>query len=315
MPSCPPNYDGANPCANDDPSLIREMGLPGAVGLPGSTPVFVVGTVFSGPAPSVTFTAVNPLLYRVDFIIPSTNIHDAQTWTATQTFADVIVDGTFTTNGGATIDVLTVTGIAAFNDLVTFGGAVTFSSSLTAVSGITANAITVSGTTTLNSTVLIPNIPQLGAAVAILGTVVVLPDGTLNYSPSSSGANTASNTSALSAVIPYNQAETAIAFTLPLVIPSGASAIMNLSAVLKFSVSGANPPSDVSYFFMSCRLDDPVTGTVLGTSNFTNFEASGTVLSLTTVPAGPHTLYFTISGASVGTSSIVLAGITAIANF
>lgn len=315
MNGCTPKYGEANPCAGIDPSQIREQGLPGAVGLPGQTPTFVVGTVLTGPAPSVTFTMVNSLLYRVDFIIPSTNIHQAQTWTATQTFADVVVDGTFTSNGGATFDLLTVVTGITLTGISTFNGAATFNSSITAVAGITTNAITVSGLTTLNGAVKIPNITQLTAGQPQQGNVVVAPDGTLYFVVSSSSSNTAFNATALANVIAFGAAESALAANLNFTVPAGPDALVNLAAQLTFIFSGSNPPADISQFILRARLDNAVTGTVVAANDFSNFEASCNTLGQFSAAAGSHVLYFTVQGLGYGSSSVLLQGITSRVTF
>lgn len=313
MSDCTPNFEGANPCANTDPSLIREMGLPGQKGLPGSTPVFVVGTVIAGPTPSVTFTAVNPLLYRVDFIIPSTNINTINNWTATQNFTDVTVAGTFTTTGGATIDVLEVTGAATFGGAVEFNGAVTYNSSAEFLAGFTANTGTITGDFSVDGTFTNDGISQLPAAMCIRGQVVANDCGQLFYI-NGQGPNSVVGATALAQSVAFNAAEAGIAFTLAFTVPFVAScgSAMNQNITVFGRVltnAGGALPADISKFIVQVRLDDLVTGTVIANGTFTNFEAGAQWFVNANVAPGAHTLYFTVQGLGVGTASIGLTEI------
>ncbi len=313
--TCAPDYGNSNPCFQADPALIREQGRPGSPGIPGGTPAFVVGTVATGPNPSVTYTMVNPLLYRVDYIIPSTNVNQPNTWTATQTFTDIIVSGNASVLGTTTLTVLDVSGTATFAGLTVFNGATTFNSSADFAAGITTTTLTASGLVTLNGIVKIPNIVQLPAATAIQGAVVVQPDGTLNFVVANTGANVVAGSSALAAVVAWNSAEVAIAFSQNFVVPAGPDARVSVVAQVTLQPNGANPPANLSGFIIRARLDDVVIGTVVTANGVTNFEASCNLLGDFTAPAGAHTVFYTIQGLGTGGSSINLTSISGTIKF
>lgn len=289
--------------------MIREQGPPGRAGTPGGVPVFQIGSTVSGPVPLVTITEVNPLLYTLDFVIPQIGTGLPNSWTAVQTFdlPPVFVTG-FTATGASTAVDLTISGTFTMNgpgffvgDSV-FNGDTTFNGLNHFVGDTDAVNLTVSGI------FKIPNITQLGAGVAQLGTVVIVPDGTLYYAVPS-GTNIVIGSMALATVVVFNAAEASF-FSSAFVIPAGPSAQVTLYAQLTIVFSGANPPVDVGQFYLRARLDDAVIGTVVSASAGTNFEATIQLSSSVLVPAGAHTMYFTMQGLAVGTSSIVMTGIT-----
>jgi hypothetical protein len=270
-----------------------------------------VGTVATGPNPSVTYTMVNPLLYRVDYIIPSTNVNQPNTWTATQTFTDIIVSGTISALGTTSLTILNVSGAATFAGLTVFNGATTFNSSADFAAGITTTTLTASGTVTLNGAVLIPNIVQLPAATAISGIVVVQPDGTLNFTPGNTGSNVVAGSSGLAQVVLDTSAEVAIAFSQNFTVPAGPDATVNVVAQLTSQVSGTNPPATVSGWIFRIRLDDVVVGTVVVANGITNFEGSVNLLGGFLAPAGAHTLFYTVQGlGGAGTNAINLTSVS-----
>lgn len=317
---CQPNYSDANPCQGEPPGLIREQGRPGAPGIPGGTPVFQVGTVLSGGTPSVTYTMINPLLYRVDYIIPGTATSQANTWTATQTFAGgVVVTGAFETTGGATLDSLHVTGTSTFDGASEFGGSAEFASSLTCLTTITTANLTASGTSTLNGPLINAGIAALPAAKAILGQVVADSCGQFYYI-NGQGPNSVVGATALAQSVPFDQAETAIAFTVAFTVPSvadcGSPANANVTIFGRVVTdAGGALPADISNFIVRIRLDNPTTGTVLAAPKFTNFELEGQWYVNANLAPGTHTLYFTVQGLAVGSASIGLTEIDCSVNF
>ncbi len=110
-------------CRCGELPAVREEGPPGPAGADGGTPAFQVGTVTSGPDPSVTLTQVTPLLYTIDFVLPSAPTSTPNTWSDTQTFTvEAIFNGGLTANGPVTVDDdLTVTQNASLNDVTVAG--------------------------------------------------------------------------------------------------------------------------------------------------------------------------------------------------
>ena len=317
---CQPNYSDANPCQNADPGLIREQGRPGAPGVPGGTPVFQVGSVLSGATPSVTYTMINPLLYRVDYIIPGTAVNQANTWTATQTFAGgVNVTGPLVASGGATLDSLNVSGLSTFDGGTLFNGAAEFASSLTCLTTITTANLAVTGTSTLAGPLINDGMAALPAGRAIRGIVVADSCGQIYYIQGR-GPNSVDGSSALSQSVPYDQAETAIAFTVAFTVPSVAdcgSPTSQLCTIYGRIVTDAGGalPTDVSTYVVRVRLDNPSTGTELANIAFTNFERTGLWNVGQVIPPGTHTLYFTVQGLGLGSSTIGLTEIDCSVNF
>lgn len=302
-----------NPCDCAETADIREQGPPGGRGLPGGIPVFQIGATVSGPVPSVTLTMVNPLLYTLDFIIPSVGTNLPNTWSATQTFSvqTIFSDG-FAASGSSTIVDLTVsgtlqaalsifTGLSTFNGNTVFNGTNDFQGDTTFVNA------------TVNGDFKMPNLAALGAGQAVLGTVVAKADGTFAFTVGA--ANSASGSTALAATIVFNASETAIAFNLPFVVPAGPDALCVVVAQMTVNYSGANPPADISNWYFRCRLDNPTIGAQLGINVVSNFEGSVNLNAQVTVPAGAHTLYFTIQGSGLGSSSLTLTNIEARVNF
>src|SRR5260221_14595569 len=118
-----------NPCDCAETAAIREQGPPGSRGLPGGTPVFTIGTVTEGTIPSVTIVQMNPLLYQINFVIPSAKLNTNNFWTGIQTFeAQAVFNAGLTAGGSSTMFDLTVThsfisqGTSLFVGLATFGG-------------------------------------------------------------------------------------------------------------------------------------------------------------------------------------------------
>jgi len=320
MNGCQPNFSDANPCQGQDPTLIREQGRPGAPGVPGGTPIFQVGTVLSGATPAVTYTMINPLLYRVDYIIPGTATNQANTWTATQTFSGAaIFQGALTTTGGATIDTLHVTGDSVFDGATTFGGAVICQSSFECLTGITTDTLAVTTSATVGGAFTNSGAIPLPAGKAVRGIAVLDSCGRLYYI-NGIGPNSAAAGSLLSQSVTYNQSETAISFTLPFTVPntadcgSPASAVVNIFGRL-VNNSGGALPSDISAFITRVRLDDPATGTICAQAQFTNFQREVAWNTNVTIPPGAHTMYFTIQGQGDGSSSITLTEIDCSINF
>lgn len=307
MSSCNSNPCApVNPCECAETADIREQGPPGSRGLPGGIPVFQIGTTVSGPVPMVTITQVNPLLYTLDFVIPSVGTDLPNTWLATQTFAvpAVFSDG-FSALGTSTFVNLTVSGdfqaaASIFTGLSTFNGNTVFNGTNDFQGDTTFLNTTIAGTFKLTSLIALP------ANTAILGELVVLADGTIRFSPTTTSANIISGFTALAAVIPFNQSETAIAFNQPFVIPAGGPSSVRIDAILGALPSGANPPADLSQYLLNARLDDAVTGTVVASAIFSNYEAEALLVGNFLVAAGAHTMYYTIQGIGLGSSSVAL---------
>ncbi len=302
-----------NPCDCVEPAAIREQGPPGRAGTPGGVPVFQIGTVVSGPVPIVTITQVNPLLYTLDFVIPSVGTNLPNTWTAVQTFdlPPVFVTG-FTATGSstavdfATSGTFTMNGPGVFVGDSVFNGDTTFNGLNHFVGDTDAVNLTVTGDVKLTGVVVLP------AATAIQGNVVIGVDGKLYFVVGSS--NIASGSTALAATIVFNAAETAIAFNLPFTIPAGPDAVCGI--VMQMTTKpNVNPPTDWSDFLVRCRLDNAVLGTVVGATGVTVFEGTAQINAVATIPAGSHTLFFTIQGTGDGTNSIDLTSITARISF
>ena len=323
---CAPDFGDQNPCRDQDASLFREMGLPGPPGAPGTTPAFVIGSVTEGAVPSVTLTKVNPLLYRMDFIIPQTGVNQTNTWTATQTYnATSNFNELATFTGGITTNTLTVSGPAIFNGASTFGGAVTFESSATFLGGITTNTLTTTGDVNVGGQLITTGditdsaIAQLGAGIAIRGTVVADSCGKLFYI-NGTGPNSNAVSSALALTIAYNAAEGSVGVTLPFTVPNLAPCGTAMNANVNLfgritSAAGGALPTDISAFLMLVRLDNSSSGTILASASITNFEKQALWNVNASIAPGPHTLYFTVQGLGVGTSSITLAEIDASINF
>ncbi len=302
-----------NPCDCVEPAAIREQGPPGPGGAPGGIPVFQIGVVISGPVPSVTVIQVNPLLYTLNFVIPSANTSFPNTWIDVQTFsATAVFTNGFTATGSSTIadltvQTLTVSGTGTYVGLQTFNGDATFNGINTFVGATTMTDLTVNGI------LKIPNIVALPAATAILGRVVVGTDGRL-YFIVGTGANVASGSTALAATIPFNQVETAIGFNLPFTIPAGPDA--SIEIVMQMTVQPTvNPPASYSNFLVQVRLDNATLGTVVAATGVSVYESTAQLNGRATVPAGAHTLFFTITGLGSGSSSIALTSISARVTF
>jgi hypothetical protein len=293
--------------------MIREQGPPGAGGAPGGIPVFQIGVVISGPVPSVTVVQVNPLLYTLNFVIPSANTSFANTWIEVQTFqSKAVFNAGFTAIGSSTIEdltvqTLTVAGAGTFVGLQTFNGNTIFNGANNFVGAVT------TGDLTGNGIIKFPNLVVLPAATAINGTVVMGTDGRL-YFVVGSGSNVASGSTGLAANIPFNQAETAIGFNLPFTIPAGPDAAVEIVMQMTLQPT-VNPPPNYSSFLINVRLDNAALGTVIAATGVSNYETTAQLNGRATIPAGSHTLFFTITGLGLGTSTITLTSIAARVTF
>jgi hypothetical protein len=161
--------------------------------------------------------------------------------------------------------------------------------------------------------------PALAANVCYRGYVVVDSCGRLRYVNGFSPNSAASGT-ALSQTVVFNAAETAIAFNLPLTVPSvpdcGAAMAVNATIFGRLvTAAGGALPADISTFVIRVRLDNAVTGFTLAGPSITNFESQGEWYVNAQLTPGPHTLFFTISGNGVGSSSIDLIFIECAVNF
>ncbi len=302
-----------NPCDCVEPAAIREQGPPGPGGAPGGIPVFQIGVVVVGPVPQVTILEVNPLLYTLNFVIPSANTTFPNTWTDVQTFnAKAVFNNGFTATGSSTIadltvQTLTVAASGIYVGLQTFNGNTIFNGTNNFVGATTMADLDVNGI------FRIPNIVVLPAATAIQGRVVVGTDGRL-YFIVGTGSNVASGSTALAATIPFNQVETAIGFNLPFTIPAGPDTAIEIVMQMTLQPT-VNPPTTYSNFRIQVRLDNATLGTVVAATGVSNYESTAQLNGVATVPAGAHTLFFTITGLGTGTSSIALTSISARVTF
>lgn len=316
---CAPDFGDSNPCRGTDPALIREMGKPGTPGVPGGTPTFEVGSVVNGATPSVTYTMVNPLLYRVDYVIPSAGTETANTWALEQTFLGGIATVGITDTGTSNLTILNVSGASTFAGISTFGGAAIFNSSATFNGGLTAfgssamQSLLVTGPLSNNGMIGLP------ASVCIKGQVVVDTCGTFYYI-NAQGPNSTAGANSLSQTVTFNNTETGIALTVPFTIPftPACGTAMNQNVQIfgrLLTNAGGAIPADVSRFIVRVRLDNASTGAVLANDEFTNFEAAANWLVNANLAPGGHTLYFTIQGLGLGSSSIGLTEIDCSVNF
>jgi hypothetical protein len=302
-----------NPCDCVEPAAIREQGPPGPGGAPGGIPVFQIGVVIAGAVPAVTIVQVNPLLYTLNFVIPSANLTTPNTWTEIQTFqGKAVFNNGFTATGDSNIQTLTVgnltvAGNGTYVGLQTFNGGAVFNGPAEFNGGADIDQLRVSGT------IQNAGITQLPANTPILGTVAVDNCGNFFYQ-GTLGPNSTAGSSALAMNVPFNQAETAIPFSLPFVVPNlPACGVAQPAAVIirgdVVTNAGGAIPVDISSFRVFVRLDNAVTGTILAQRIFTNFEAGGAWITNALIPPGAHTLFFTIAGLSVGSSTITLIAI------
>lgn len=318
--NCPPDYGNSNPCDGAQPSLIREKGRPGSPGVPGGTPVFQVGTVVNGGSPSVTYTMVNPLLYRVDYVLPSAGLADLNEWTALQTFLAGIATVGITDTGTATLNILVVGGAAEFNGATEFNGAVTFNSSATFAAGLTAEGQSVMQDLAVNGVFIVPGPQSLAAGEVYMGYAVLDSCGRLKIT-NGVGPNIENGGNNFTQVVAFDAPETAIALTLPFTVPSVAecgvapNSVISVYGQLQASVAGAIP-TDISDFTYRIRLDNAVTGQVLYASVINNFQSGQNFnfVAANTAP-GAHTLYFTIQGLAGGSSSITLTALECTVTF
>jgi hypothetical protein len=301
-----------NPCDCAETADIREQGPPGARGLAGGIPIFQIGTVVSGSVPQVQLIQVNPLLYTMNFVVPSAGTNLPNSWTGIQTFTQqaVFQQGFSAVGATSTIFSLNVTNDFTSTGTSLFVGGAIFNGAVVFNGAVTADTIDTTGDATFNADVLIPNIPALAANVCYLGYVVVDNCGRLRfvngYSP-----NSASNSNAISQTVTFNQAETQIAMTLPFTVPNVPACGVAMSANTTIfgrvvTGTGGALPADISAFVIRVRLDDPVVGTTLAGPSITNFESQGEWYVNANIAPGAHTLYFTISGNGVGSASILL---------
>ncbi len=308
-----------NPCDCVEPAAIREQGPPGPGGAPGGIPVFQIGAVVAGATPQVTIVQVNPLLYTLNFVIPSANVNTPNIWTEVQTFqGTAIFSNGFNASGNSTIENLTVQKLTVadagtFIGTQTFTAGAIFNDGIAVTGGVVADNVSVSGTLQNAGIIALPpNVP-------ILGTTVVDNCGNF-YFVGNIGPNSVSGSTGLAVNVPFNQAETALPFSLPFTVPNVAGCGVPQPAVVIIrgdivANAGGALPIDISTFRLFVRLDNAVTGTILAQRTFTNFEAGGTWIVNALIPPGSHTLWFTIAGLSVGTSTITLIAIDCSVDF
>lgn len=308
-----------NPCDCAETAAIREQGPPGARGLPGGIPVFTIGTVTSGAVPSVTIVQVNPLLYQINFVIPTVKLNTDNFWTGVQTFEQTaIFQAGLHAAGASTFDQLTASGAftaegtALFLGVATFSGPVVLNSDATVAGTVNTLNLHVRGEARFDATALAPN-------TCYIGYCVLDSCGRLHYVNAFS-PNSAAGGTGLAQVVTFAQSETAIGFNLPFVVPnvpdcgSAMSVTSTIFGRVSTNAGGALPP-DISAFRVTVRLDNAVTGTVLATASFTNFEFAGQWYVNAQIPPGSHTLFFTVQGLGVGSSSITLSEVTCAIQF
>lgn len=313
------NCGGSDPCAPVNPcdcaetAAIREQGPQGARGLPGSIPVFQIGTVVAGLTPRVTITEVNPLLYTLDFVIPSANLNSANLWTGIQTFQQqaVFLAG-INSSGTSNIDGLTATtafvssGTSLFVGVSTFSGAAAFNGGIAVAGGIVTDNLEVDGNATF------PGATPITMGECIKGQVYLDSCNKLRYL-TGNAPNIATNNGSFSSTITPGSSETAMPINVPFTIPSSCTCgtalarDATITGLLEF-VPAATVTSgavDVSIYIMRIRLDNATTGAIVYSSRVSNLDAARNFfVQANAIPPGAHTAFVTLTGAGIGTQNL-----------
>lgn len=247
-------------CQCGELPALREEGPPGPPGPDGGVPVFTVGTVTTG-VPSVTVNQITPLLYTIDFVLPTVPTNTANLWSDTQTFEVQAVFQAGIAVTGATIltGTLGVSGLSTLQDVSVLGdlgvnGLCSLASLAVANDVSVGGNLGVTGNTTFGGTVTFASPPDLSIVALTAnenarGFLVLDHNNVIKYvagqgytgrgqAPATGLVNIPPSTGGLQICNP-------LVITVPVLTPNQPTPLVDIEAVIMYEGGGSS--SDLTF--------------------------------------------------------------------